>query len=251
MKNIQLLSMAAVFSASALTCDAALSVLDSGSFANQYNGDQIFDGTNTINQWVANGGATDANLALDGSNAVVTLTDTNGWVEHDDGTTPWETGVGSWTVEVRANISANGDAGGFVIWGALNGQRDIMTVRESSITNLAGDVFSMDLNVGSFHNFRIAYDADDNVYHYFRDTVQITPLEGIPQQAGTANTRLIVGDCCTSVGGATLGGPGTVVEYEYIRYDNTGAFAPVPEPTAAALFGLAGLGLILRRRRSA
>jgi flagellin-like hook-associated protein FlgL len=240
----------AVLAAATLPSSGALSVLDSSAFANRYNGDEIFDGTTTTNSWVATGGMSSADLSLNGTNVIQTLgaANNNGWLQHDSGATPWEQGVGSWTVDVRANISANAGAGGFVIWGSLNGSRDIMTIRENSVTSLGGTVYDSNDNVGGFHNFRLAYDSADNVYHYFRDGVQITPVAGVGQQSGTGNTRLIVGDCCTNIGGSGFGGNGTVVEYEYIRYDNTGAFSPIPEPSTAALFSLAGL-LFLRRRR--
>lgn len=241
---------AVTLAATAITSQAALTVLDSSSFANQYAGTDIFDGTNAINGWVATGGATDANLSLSGSNVVVALTDTNGWIQHDSGSTPWEGGTGSWTVEVRANITAaTGGVGGFVIWGALNGERNIMTTHEDSVNEHGGTAHDSSANAGAFHNIRLTYDSADDVYHYFRDGVQITPLAGVGQQAATGSTRLIIGDCCTNSGGSTLGGIGTSVEFEYIRYDNTGAYSPVPEPSAAALFGLAGLGFILRRSR--
>lgn len=248
MKTNTRLLVATGLAVSTLSAQAALTTLDSSSFANQFNGDDLFDGSNAANGWVAAGGATDANFTLNGSNVISTLTDTNGWLQHDNGSTPWETGSGSWTVEVRANISATG-SGGFVIWGALNGERDIMTIRENQVTNLAGTVYSTETNAGGFHNFRLTYDAADDAYHYFRDGLQVTPDGGIGQQGGTGNTRLIVGDCCTGVGGAVLGGPGSSVEYAYIRYDNSGAFAPVPEPSTTAFFGLAGLAFLLRRRR--
>ncbi|MDG2125809.1 MAG: PEP-CTERM sorting domain-containing protein [Verrucomicrobiales bacterium] len=251
MKINNRLLVATGLAASALTAQAALTTLDSSAFANTYNGDEIFDGAATINGWAAAGGATNANLTLNGSNVVSTLTDTNGWLQHDNGSTPWESGNGSWTVEVRANMSATG-TGGLNIWGALNGERDIMTIRENQVSNLGGTVYNTESNTGAFHNFRLAYDAADDVYHYFRDGVQITPLGGVPQQGGTGSTRLIVGDCCTNAGGSTggaFGGPGSSVEFAYIRYDNTGAFSPIPEPSTTAFFGLAGLAFLLRRRR--
>ncbi|MEZ5324911.1 MAG: PEP-CTERM sorting domain-containing protein [Verrucomicrobiales bacterium] len=248
MKKSLLFAVAALVT-SVVPGNAALNILDSASFANQYSGTDLFDGTTAINGWEAAGGATDANLALNGSNLVMTLSDTNGWLQHDNGATPWETGSGSWTVEARALVGSSAGAGGFVIWGALNGERDIMTVREGSVTTLGGTVFDSNSNIDTFHTFRLAYDATGDAYHYFRDGVQLTPDEGIGQQAGTANTRLIIGDCCTSVDGSTLGGPGSSIEIEYIRYDNTGAFSPVPEPSVAGLLALGLAGVFVRRRR--
>lgn len=239
----------ALLVASMVPVNAALNILDSASFANQYAGTDIFDGTTGINGWVAAGGATDANLSLNGSNVVLGLTDTNGWLQHDNDATPWEAGSGSWTVEARALVGSNAGSGGFVIWGALNGERDIMTVREGSVTSLGGTVYDSNNNLDSFHTFRLAYDSIEDAYHYFRDGVQLTPDGGVGQQAGTANTRLILGDCCTNVAGSTLGGPGTTIEFEYIRYDNTGAFSPVPEPSVAGLLALSLAGIFMRRRR--
>jgi len=232
---------------SVIGANATLSVLSSEAFENKYSGSDIFDGTNAINGWAGAGG--NAGLAQNGSNVSLNLTENNGWIQHDNDATPWESGTGSWSVEVRAMVSANGGAGGFTIWGALNGERNIMTVRESSVTDLAGNVFSVNNNVGEFHDFRLVYDGDDDAYHYFRDGEMITPIGGIGEQAGTGNTRLIIGDCCTSIGGAPFGGPDTVVELEYIRYDNSGVFAPVPEPTSSVMLILGGMALILRRRR--
>jgi hypothetical protein len=226
--------------------NAALSTLDSSAFQNRYNGGDIFDGTNAINGWAGNGG--NAGLATSGSNVSINLTENNGWIEHDNDATPWELGTGSWSVEVRAMVGANNGAGGFTIWGALNGERNIMTIRESSVTDLGGNVFSVNNNVGEFHDFRLVYDGDDDAYHYFRDGLMITPADGIGEQAGSGNTRLIIGDCCSNIAGEPFGGPDTIVELEYIRYDNTGAFAPVPEPASSVMLILGSMALFLRRR---
>ena len=241
------LSLSFAICASAVSSHAALTALDSSQFANKFNGTDLFDGTNLINDWATDGGAT--NFSLNGNNLVLSVAANNGWIQHDTGSTPWEQGAGSWTVEARALVGANSGSGGFTVWGALNGERNIMTVREGSVTDLGGTVYSSSDNTDGFHDFRLVYDADDDSYHYFRDGLQITPDGGIGQQASTGNTRLILGDCCSNIGGSPFGGSGTDVEFEYVRYDNSGAFSPIPEPSTAALSGLFGLGFLLRRRR--
>jgi hypothetical protein len=203
----------------------------SGSFAHQFNGDQIWDGAAYANGWdgAATSGGTTADYSLNGTNLSYNMSTNNGWLQQDNGSTPWELGSGSWTVEVRARVGATGGNSGFVIWGALNGERDILTIRENSVTNLAGTVFDTSNNTSGFHDFRLVYDAGADVYHYFRDSVQLTPLTGVPQQAGTANTRLIIGDCCSTVAGTPFGGVGSSFEIEYVRYDMTGAFSPTDD----------------------
>ncbi|WP_425398749.1 PEP-CTERM sorting domain-containing protein [Aeoliella sp.] len=202
----------------------------SSTFDNQYAGNEIFDGSAAINGWGTAGGAEDDDLLLNGSNVTLTYDDTNGWLQQDNGSTPWELGSGSWTMEVRARVGVTGTGnGGFVVWGALNGNRDILTVREGAVTNLGGTVFNTSSNTDDFHDFRLVYDADTNAYHYFRDAVQLTPLVGVAPQAGTGSTRLIVGDCCTNIAGSTFGGIGESFEIEYIRYDMTGAYSPTSD----------------------
>ena len=198
----------------------------SSTFDNQYNGNEVWDGVTFQNQWVQAGGGDPSELTLNGTNLVVEQVANNGWFEHDDGATPFELGSGSWTVEVRAHVQATG-ASGFNIWAALNGERDILIVNEGSVTNLGGTEFDANDNTDGFHDFRLVYDATDDVYHYFRDAVQLTPAAGVGQQAASANTRLIIGDCCTGVAGI-----GSIVEYEYIRYDMDGAFSPAPDQGA-------------------
>ena len=208
----------------------------SSTFDNQYDGDQIYDGTAAINGWAAAGGAEDDDLVLDGSTVKLVYDDTNGWIQQDNGSTPWELGSGSWTVEVRAKVGSTGSGnGGFVVWAALNGNRDILTVRENSVSSLGGTVYDSSSNTDAFHDFRLVYDADVNAYHYFRDSVQLTPLVGVAPQASTGNTRLIFGDCCTSIAGSTFGGFGESFDIDYIRYDMTGAYSPTSDQGVTAV----------------
>ncbi|WP_145247834.1 PEP-CTERM sorting domain-containing protein [Aeoliella mucimassa] len=208
----------------------------SSAFDNQYTGDQIFDGTAAINGWATAGGAEDDDLLLNGSNVTLTYDDTNGWLQQDTGSTPWELGSGSWTVEVRAKVGSTGTGnGGFVIWAALNGNRDILTIRENAVMSFAGTVYESSSNTDAFHDFRLVYDASANAYHYFRDAVQLTPLVGVAPQATTGSTRLIFGDCCTSVAGSTFGGFGESFDIEYVRYDMTGAYSPTSDQGATVV----------------
>ena len=194
--------------------------VDSSTFDNLYEGNDVFNGTNFWNGWAVAGGSDAADYVLNTTNLIHTVDSNNGWIEHDNGTSPWELGSGSWTVETRAHVVATGNSG-FNIWGALNGERNVMQIDESSISNLGVATFDTEDNTDGFHTFRLVYDATGNAYHYFRDGVQVTPLEGIAQQASTGQSRLIFGDCCSG-----FAGTGSIVEYDYFRYDMDGAFSP-------------------------
>jgi hypothetical protein len=207
--------------------------VDSSTFANKYNGNDIFNGTAFNNQWEMSGGGTELDFSLNGTNMVHTETTANGWIQHDDGTTPWELGSGSWTVEVNAKLNdTNPDLNdGFVVWTDLNGDNQIVWLQGDSINLLDGTelVGGID-NTDAFHTFRVAFDSSESTYHVFRDAVQVTPPAGIARRDGTANTRLLVGDCCTGIGN-----PIDQYEVAYIRYDMSGAFSPAPDQGEMAL----------------
>src|SRR5690606_21038302 len=79
--------------------------VSSSTFSNQYNGNQIWDGTNFVGDWAGAGGLVATDLSLNGTNLVMNQTTTNGWVQQDGGATAWEVGLGgSWTVEISMDL---------------------------------------------------------------------------------------------------------------------------------------------------
>ena len=64
----------------------------------------------------------------------------NGWVEHDNDSTPWELGSGSYTVEITTTLNDTDPAenDGFTIWTALGGSRQVIWIQDDSINTLAG-----------------------------------------------------------------------------------------------------------------
>lgn len=196
---------------------------DSSVFEVTAGGSEIFDGAGLLGDWVNNGGVLD--FTLDGDVVTLGTTDTNGWIEHDSGATPWELGVaggGSWTAEIRVRIT-NDIGNGIVIWGENGSQRAVMLIDDISVSILDGELLDENDNTDGFHTFRVAFDAIEGVYFFWRDGVALNEV-GLPAQGATANNRLIIGDCCTSV-------PMTTVDVEYVRYDTTGAWSPGVAPS--------------------
>ncbi|MEZ5324915.1 MAG: hypothetical protein R3F19_07620 [Verrucomicrobiales bacterium] len=192
---------------------------DSGSFEVVAAANQIFDGSDLQGDWVNAGGFTD--FELDGEFMTLLAADNNGWLEQDSGSTPWEVGVEdgeSWTVEVRVRI-ADDESNGLVVWAANGSERGILQINAVSTQNFGAEILDENSNSDAFHTFRMAYDSGEGLYYFWRDGILLNP-DGAFAQAATANNRLIVGDCCSSI-------PMTSVDLEYVRFDTTGAFSPV------------------------
>ncbi|MEC8973194.1 MAG: hypothetical protein VX509_04695, partial [Verrucomicrobiota bacterium] len=183
---------------------------------------QIFDGDALQNSWVNAGGKLEFKLA----DGVLTIDgpENNGWVQHDNGETPWELGTEdgeSWTAEIRIRL-ANDEGNGIVIWGANGAERGILQVNTNETKMFNAEVIDENDNTSAFNTFRIAYDWDDDYYYVWRNGALL--IDGAVAQAGTTHSRLIVGDCCSNI-------PMTTVDLEYIRYDTTGSYSP---PAVAA-----------------
>jgi len=191
---------------------------ESSEFEVNHSAAQIFDGDALQNSWVNAGGKLEFKLA----DGVLTIDgpENNGWVQHDNGETPWEVGTAdgeSWTAEISVRLAAD-DGNGLVIWGANGSERGILQVNTNETKMFNAEVIDENDNTSAFNTFRIAYDWDDDYYYVWRNGALLT--DGAAAQAGTTHSRFIVGDCCSNI-------PMTTVELEYIRYDTTGAFSPL------------------------
>ena len=195
-----------------------MSELNSDAFEFVAGPEDIFDGNALVNGWENAGGAT--TFELSGQALKMISADNNGWLQHDNDVSVWETGVAdglSWTAEIRVKLA--GDEGnGLTLWGANGRARNIIQINTDNTQVLGGAVLNEQSNANEFHTFRMAYEWQDDLYFVWRDARLITP-EGVPAQAATSDNRLIIGDCCS---GITM----TTVELEYVRYDTTGAFSP-------------------------
>lgn len=104
--------------------------VNSSTFANQYNGSQIWDGATFQNDWTqaGYGAGNDPIPALSLNGTALRITNSvvatpagagnNGWVQQDTGSTPWELGTGNWTIELSGKVNkATAAADNFVLWG--------------------------------------------------------------------------------------------------------------------------------------
>lgn len=105
--------------------------------------------------------------------------------------------------------------------------------------NAEGGLFGEGLdNSDDFHVFRLAFDAVADAYTLWRDGERI----GFDLQTASSSGAGI------SFGDATSSGFGAA-EIDYIRWDPTGAYAPVPEPGMLVFAMLGFLALLAARRR--
>lgn len=255
MKTLRMLSLLAVSLYGAPLALAALDgTADSSAFTNQYNGNQIWDGSAFVNDWVQSGGHTPAAVSVSGSNLIVSPDADNGWVQHDSDTTAWETGSGNWTIEVSVKLNDVDSAvnDGMVVWGERDGNRGVLWIQDQAVSDLNGvEIASGFDNTDGFHTYRIAFDSTDmsagttGTHHVWRDDVLLSGAGVDINLAGGSLSRLIVGDCCTNIGN-----PVDQYELAYIRYQPDMALAPVPEPNSIFLLCMGLLGLLrLRSRR--
>lgn len=153
-----------------------------------------------------------------------------------------------WTLEVSvAKVSGTqGSAGWFGIATANLGESNssALTIMDDRIRLTGGSDYLVgsDFTTG-FQTIRVAHDAADNSYYYWvngtlLNTDLSTAIAGTNGNGFVNNT--FIGDYSGSLAGEW--------QIDYVRID-TDAIAAVPEPSSAALLGLGGLALILRRRK--
>lgn len=213
--------------------------VDSSSFAHEFLGTDIFNANTLLfgDDWNLAGGASTSSLSNDGTTLVANNDANNGWLEQNTGASPWEVGVGSWSLEVRAKLTdTNGNDDGLTIWTDLNAENHVIWIQDDSINLLDGTELLGGIdNTDGFHDFRVAYDADAGSYHVWRDGVFATTPGGLKARAPAGDPRLIIGDCCTGIGN-----PVDQWEIDYVRYDMNGAFSPADVNTLTLQINMLG-----------
>lgn len=239
--------------------EAAISLTgDSTTFDYKYEMDsapnnQDLDANSTDDWWDANvptvsGGV--ASITNSGNNAQIFRGDFNGGGGNDS---IWRElvsagGAADWTLEVRFQKTAGtqGTNGWFGIATANLGESNSSSlfILDDRVRLNGGSDYLMGSNFTTgFQTVRIAHDSVDNAYYYWVNGTLLnddlsTPIAGT--NGTTFDNSTFIGDYSGSIAGDW--------EIDYIRLDND-AIAVVPEPSSAALLGLGGFALILRRRK--
>ncbi|NWK54128.1 PEP-CTERM sorting domain-containing protein [Verrucomicrobiaceae bacterium N1E253] len=205
------------------------------------------------NGWTINGSATITPTAgVAGSIHLTTTGTSHSTLVGTTATAPgaavdWDSTVSPNTFTLEVSMRVNDLTDGFKFWAGTGDRIYMLDIYNDKVTttNSGGGLkdVAMTLNDGEFHTFRLVADNTNPGAHVWVDGVHIGDEVGGVFNSGTNDSRFILGDTTSGSFGDDID-----VDIAYISYD-AGAFAPVPEPSSAALVGLGGLALILRRRK--
>jgi len=238
--------------------------LDSASFASKYEGNVLPTaaglGFALLDPNAIAGGANDpASLGTSGGVDYLRIdTDNNArasdgfWYQVNGGpATTWnpdDNALGGYTVEFRAIIrAANSAQFGFGVAMIDQNTDGLMQFFNDKVIgpndSAALGAVPTAANNDTWHTFRIAsYSPNDTnagqIFRTWRDGVEIGQLA---QNTNFLGEILRFGDFVS--GSAEVN-----VDIDYLRWDTTGAYAPVPEPSTAMGLFAAGSGMLLRRR---
>ena len=214
------------------------------STVDQIEGDAV---PTTLTDW-SNVGSPFITDNLDGTLTMVTPSDAFPAIKHNEGDNDFSSSKG-WTWETRFRIdAANDPARG--VWEIFLRDNDSGSLAATRIHFLSTGIdrdaagFGVDAEVpidltDDFHVVRAAVTPDNLTSVWVDDELVIDQLVSNAFDA-TEFSRI------GRWGGQSRGGTTTI---DYIRFDTTGAYAPVAEPCSVALAALAAMGLGLRKRR--
>lgn len=149
--------------------------------------------------------------------------------------------TGDYTVETSLKVTADGgDVPGMGIAVCNGSDYGFFTIATDAVrmTTAAGQaVIASGLDNTAMHTYRVAYNSTAGSFSVWRDGVSLGD-----SLIGTSYTSAFVafGDLSSS----TMG----TASMDYMRFDTSGAYSPVPEPATLSMIAIGGLCALRRRR---
>jgi sialidase-1 len=195
--------------------------LGSGDFSSRFEGNEIWNG-GFQNGWFKDGTGTNLTYSLPAPTDLRLVNPGSGAIWIEGTSTGWSAGcAGNWTVEARLKFAAN--ANGFILWLGTGTKRIIVEILGTGTRDNGNNTFTASHNNldGAFHTYRVAHDAANGKYHVWRDSVRLTPPEGVTYDVTAADSRLILGDYTSGTFGNNFD-----ATIDFVRYDPGGAYLP-------------------------
>ena len=205
---------------------------DSQEFAHTFSGIQIWN-SGFINGWSEdNGSGTTESLDYSilnydhsSSTAATVLNGTGA----ESSTWPSNC-AGDWSCEFKLRF--NNIPNGFALWIGTGTRRIIIEIYADRTQDSGADSFNIAHinNDGNFHRFRVVHDSSSGLYYLWRDSELLTPA-GAPYDTVATDNRFLLGDYTKNSFGDFFN-----VDIAWIRFDQSGAFAPATEPDPSSLY---------------
>lgn len=246
------LVMGAVVGTAASTSEAALTPRDSTAFSNTAKSDNTtgsYEGTalppGEDPAWAAHSGNTAGTASVSGGILNINADTVSDRAQFELGTA-WADDIDpdtGYTLETRLQIvSAPEGEVAFVFSPRDGSQAAILRFLDGELLWAStGQTFAVN-TTDDFHDYRLAWvpgeTAGSGAYALWYDQQLLSDtLVG----TNTTANAMVFGDLSDNQFSGNT-------DVDYIRWDTTGAYAPVPEPGSAALLGLAALMLVRKRR---